>query len=91
MECPYGGKCVDPGSPSDCQINGDCVSFSSTEERQAFDALPDQYYFRYPGGREVRFKNKNQLRFLLTDLPDDLRLGAEWGIIGSQQNPMEFD
>lgn len=79
--CPYGGNCIDPGSPSDCEANSACVNFSSVEERKEFDALPDQYYFRYAQGGEVSFKNENQLKFLLTDLPESLKKGAKWGEI----------
>lgn len=92
-DCPYGGPCIDPGYPSDCLANSHCVSFSSVEERQQFDAQPDKYYFRYDGDKnqELRFKNKNQLRFLLTDLPTPTKNKAEWGTINSVHNPLEFD
>lgn len=41
--CPYGGNCIDPGNPSDCQINSMCFNFTSEEEKTKFDNLPDRY------------------------------------------------
>jgi hypothetical protein len=79
--CPYGGSCIDPGSPSDCYANDRCVNFTSVDERKAFDAQPDKFYFRYAEGGEIRLKNENQLRFLLADLPQKVKDGGEWGTI----------
>lgn len=69
MNCPYGGCCIDPGDPSDCEINSRCVSFKSVEERQTFDNKPDKFLLIMEG-TSIRFKTNNQLRFFLTDFPD---------------------
>ena len=39
MICPYGGKCIEPGRPSDCEANSACVNFSSAKQRGEFDRL----------------------------------------------------
>lgn len=74
-ECPYGGRCIDPGNPSDCVINNACFNFNSAEERQKFDALPDK--FETETG--LKFKNETQLRFYLTDYPH-----VKWRTISGQ-------
>jgi hypothetical protein len=79
MICPYGGTCIDPGSPSDCYANDRCVNFSSAKERAEFDRLPDRYYFKFKEGGVVKFKNENQLKFLLTDLGEEEKKAGEWG------------
>lgn len=79
--CPYGGNCIDPGNPSDCEANNGCVNFKSVEQRAEFDALPDRYFFRYAAGGVLKFKNENQLQFFLTDLRQELKEGAEWGML----------
>lgn len=81
MNCLYGGNCIDLGKPSNCEANGTCVNFASTKQRQDFDALPDRYYFKYPEGIEMRSKNKNQLDFLLADLPDRIKQNSQWGVL----------
>lgn len=65
-KCPYGGYCIDPGNPSDCQLNG--CSFVSFEEKEHFDALPDKYELKL-GYMTIKFKNENQVKFLLADYP----------------------
>ncbi len=81
MKCPYGGDCIDPGDPSDCEANGCCVNFSSAEEKRQFDSLPDTYYFRYESGLTLKFKNATQLKFLLKDLPKETKKKGGWGAL----------
>lgn len=64
--CPYGGKCIDPGYYTDCKVNSRCINFNSTKEKIEFDNLPDLFVVRGQGV-EIKFKNKSQLKFFLTD------------------------
>lgn len=79
--CPYGGKCIDPGYPSDCMINSRCVNFSSTEEKKEFESLPDTHYFKYENGPTLKFKNATQLQFLLADLSEEAKSKGTWGTL----------
>lgn len=78
-DCPYGGTCIDPGNPSDCFINDTCANFASKEEKARFDALPDAFYFQYPNGEKILFKNLTQLEFLLADLHREIKAKSSWG------------
>jgi hypothetical protein len=85
MNCPYGGECIDPGNPSDCEANSGCVNFKSKEEKVKFDSLPDQYYFKYGNGVTLKFKNQTQLDFLLTDLPASIKEEGGWGKLSKSE------
>jgi hypothetical protein len=90
MKCPYGGNCIDPGYPSDCEINSKCVNFKSQAEKEKFNELPDKYFFSYGNNQfdgegeieernVVAFKTENQLRFFLADLPKSIKeQGSYW-------------
>jgi hypothetical protein len=65
--CPQGGYCIDPGNPSDCELNA-CL-FKSLQEKAEFDALPDKYILEL-GNQVLKFKNKSQVKFLLNDYPE---------------------
>lgn len=82
-DCPFGGKCVDTGVPTDCEVNSRCFNFKSVEERNEFDAKLDGFYFRFNADKnsEVRFKTENQLEFFLRDLDISVKSKAEWGTI----------
>lgn len=84
--CNYGGNCIDPGNPSDCQVNSSCVNFSSSEEKSAFDALPDLFVLKAPG-LELTFKNLNQLKFFLADYKGKHKVYA---IASSQHIPVDL-
>lgn len=88
INCPYGGLCIDPGSPSDCEINSRCVCFTSTDEKAAFDALPDLFILKMNGG-EIEFKNKTQVRFFLTDFPH--WNNAEFYVVGIDGNELKVN
>lgn len=66
MKCPYGGICIDPGDPGDCEVNSTCFNFKSKQEKADFDALPDKYEVTL-GMISVRFKNSTQVEFYLRD------------------------
>lgn len=68
FRCPHGGNCIDPGYPSDCEVNSRCISFSSPEEKAEFDAKPDLFEIVL-NNKSIRFKNGTQLKFFLTDSP----------------------
>lgn len=63
--CPNGGVCADPGKPSECELN-ECI-FSSPQEKQEFDQLPDLYKVQTKTGEILGFKNRNQVNFYLKD------------------------
>jgi hypothetical protein len=63
--CPHGGACVDPGNPSECNLNG-CI-FGNQAEKQEFDNLPDLYQVKAKNGDILKFKNRNQVDFYITD------------------------
>ena len=67
MDCPYGGKCIDPGNPSDCEANGGCVCFSSTGEKADFDAQPKNYHVKTRTGEILAFTTSSQVRFYIAD------------------------
>jgi hypothetical protein len=67
MGCPYGGKCIDPGYPSDCMANGGCVCFNSTEEKTAFDNAPKNYHVRTKSGEVLDFTTATQAKFYIAD------------------------
>lgn len=84
--CPYGGFCIDPGNPSDCEVNSRCINFDSAEEKAAFDNLPDLFVVR--GQRtEIKFKNKAQLRFFLTDYKGDWKI---YVIVSEKEVPVNL-
>lgn len=72
MDCPYGGKCIDPSNPSDCEGNGGCLCFSSIEEKAAFDARPKSYYVKTKTGEILDFTTIAQVSFYVTDF------GGQW-------------
>lgn len=67
MDCLYGGKCIDPGNPSDCMVNAGCVCFSSTEEKTEFDNMPKNYHIKAKTGEILHFTTASQARFYITD------------------------
>jgi hypothetical protein len=67
--CPMGGLCIDSGNPNDCQVNRFCVPFQHPQNKRGFDALPDRFAVRIGDEPAVCFKNENQVKFYLTDLP----------------------
>lgn len=64
----WGLSCIDPGCPSDCQVNNFCL-FASKEEREKWDEQSDRYLVEVMGGATLRFKSKTQLKFWLADAP----------------------
>lgn len=72
-QCQFGGNCIDPGNPSDCEVNSCCVNFKSIEEKLAFDALPNLFVVSSQG-LELKFKNQNQLKFFLTDYKGEYKV-----------------
>lgn len=85
--CQFGGKCIDPGNPSDCEVNLSCVNFRSIEEKSAFDALPDLFVVEAQG-LELKFKNQNQLKFFVTDHKGEYKVYA---IVNNQHIPIDLE
>jgi hypothetical protein len=67
MDCEYGGGCIDPGNPLDCEANEGCVCFSSTEEKTAFDAQLKNYHVKTKTGEILDFTTPAQVEFYITD------------------------
>jgi hypothetical protein len=85
--CPYGGNCIDPGNPSDCQANSRCVNFQSSEEKAEFDNLSDLIVVRGQGV-ELKFKNKNQLKFFLADFKGNWEVSV---MVNDKEIPVDVD
>lgn len=85
-KCPYGGYCADPDYPSDCQINGFCFGgFTSIEEKQVYDALPDKFFF-YSNRQKLRlFKFAWHLENFMNDLDPSDKDEGSWGCISSRE------
>ncbi|MGL5793997.1 MAG: hypothetical protein ACRC06_06205 [Waterburya sp.] len=72
MKCPFGNyDCVDPGQPTDCEVNFLCL-FRTEGEREEFEKQPDKFLVTLSDGREYKFKNIIQVKYLITDLPSDI-------------------
>lgn len=84
--CPYGGNCIDPGNPSDCKVNSRCINFNSAEEKAAFDNLPDLFVVRGQE-TELRFKNKSQLKFFLTDFKGKWKVSV---LVNNKEIPVDL-
>ena len=67
MNCPHGGNCIDPGYPTDCEANGGCVCFNSTEEKTAFDSQPKPYKVKAKNGEILEFTTTAQVEFYIAD------------------------
>ena len=84
--CFYGGNCIDSGNPSDCEVNNRCVNFDSAEKKANFDNLPDLFIVKGQG-IEIKFKNKSQLKFFLTDYKGDWKVKV---IINELEIPVDL-
>jgi hypothetical protein len=78
----FGFSCIDPGYPTDCEVNNNC-EFKSQKERQEFEDLPNKFYFKMGDNYIQYFKNEVQLRFCLTDLPhgEIEKYSTDWGVV----------
>jgi hypothetical protein len=85
--CPFGNLCIDPGNPSDCEVNNRCINFSSDDEKKEFDGLPDLIILRQVG-LEIRFKTRNQLKFFLADHPGEYRINI---LVENTEIPIRVD
>jgi hypothetical protein len=70
---PHGGYCIDPGDPSDCAANSQCMEFISEAAKAEFDAQPDRFRVEVEGCPRKLFKTQNQVDFYIRDLPHRLK------------------
>ena len=71
--CVYGGYCIEPGNPSDCEINSRCFNFKNNKEKTNFDKQEDIYelILEHNNIQEIiKFKTRSQLVFFLRDIPN---------------------
>jgi|SanBayMetagenome_1026888.scaffolds.fasta_scaffold44466_1 hypothetical protein len=87
QDCPYGGKCIDPGNPTDCEVNSRCFNFNSAKEKAEFDNLPDLIVVKSQGA-EFKFKNKTQLKFFLTDFKGNWEVSM---LVNDKNIPVNVD